>query len=504
MSFATGLQMGFTEHQRDVDNRRTAELHAMQMKEMQRRQQREDALDTEFKNYADQYGMGNAVQAVQAPIQQRYGMTPEQQAAAGPELQAKLRSYDVPDSYDLQTTPQGAPSAYEAGVRSGVDVQSAKDRNLLGIRQRINALSRNTQGLAAGEAEGKQIDLDQDLRQTMTMVSDPAFRSRLNKFINEQSPRVSISRAKDEKTGKETGPYMATVIDRKGEGQLIPLSDAQYMQLAHAHVLASRGMMDKADAITRGVNKDLADAIKGYNEQAINTGTFNERGRHQFELEALARQKNANDAAYQNRALKATELRNPTLSDEMKGKLSAAIEAYYKAPDAASRQRAKGDYEALLARANLEMGKPAGRLGAEPKPALPFDKWFEASASAPSALFNDNGRPIPVSKLNPRQLQQEYQYSQSADDDAGGLPDAWGKPAPSAPSSWGGENRGATRGVPAPTATRAPAPAPAPAPSAPYQGIQHPALDKPLIEAIPEWIRAGRPALSRPLLDIGQ
>lgn len=139
-AFANGFRLGLGSYQqaldnqaREVERQRAEEVHNWRRDERKRIEQdreREDAAVANFDNV--QRGVSADTQG---QIKDTYGMTPQQISQAGDGLKEKLASYDVPDSYDLQTAPpEGAKPKFTADqVKTAAPSQLDLERAMQGV-----------------------------------------------------------------------------------------------------------------------------------------------------------------------------------------------------------------------------------------------------------------------------------------------------------------------------------------------------------------------------------
>lgn len=497
MTFEAGMRMSLDRRARaeEMDLRRQQEaraqqLHGLQVAQLERAAQRDKDQDIAFKGYEDVSARGGMTAGLEGMVESQYGMTPDQQRGLGAGLQDKLREYDKPDNFDLQSTPQGMPSANVAAISRGLDIESAKQRELLKARQKIAVARRDVEGLRAGELEGRQIDLNEDLRRTAQLIQDPMFRQNLDRFINEHSPRVNIGRETDAK-GNPVGPYIAMPVGKDGQAKPITLSDQQYLQLAHAHVLAARGETQAATALMRQVNGDIADAIAGHNKSELDRGRFNETGRHNAATEENARLQRLQAAAslrYQQDRDR-FQLINPQQGFQVgaDGRMVPVITGL-------RMSQKTGDYETVT----VPMPQAAGFIPAGALDPTKYARQAESMVGTPmtspegTPMIDANGKPrLHTQDTAMQALMQQAIRSYSGPQAQQGLDPKVLKAMEERLAGPQAASRGGAPGGALPTPQKPQGSAPGPS-----------WMDKPGHQVLTDWIRAGRPApFDEPLLD---
>ena len=228
----------------------------------------------------------------QGSLQRTYGLTPGQTAgliqkggAAG--LQAKLASYDQPDSYDLQNAPA-------AGVqpRFTADQVQTKEPSRLDLEKAMGSLAlarRDIKGMRDSQAAQRTIQID-DI--TASVMKTPI------KEIEAQAGDLNMSGYPLLYTGKTKDGYTFLKTENDGKtpipGSEFKLNEAQLRQLALAHALGTGGFGTEAMASLTSAHKDIGDHVGKWNTamaQIATSGnqaaTGQETARHNREDERL-------------------------------------------------------------------------------------------------------------------------------------------------------------------------------------------------------------------------
>lgn len=288
MAFSDGLRFGADMVQAGLNDarlsraearqaeldRRAAEEHTLRMNGLRRADARAGRVDQATQNYEALLQRGGLDDATTQDVGRVYGMTPQQVTAAGSGLQGRLASMDVPDNLDLQNAP--APA--------GVNVGLSRRRAMLGARQGIDAARGDTAAMAAREAEGRGLDIEEGMAKVRGQLQDPEFRDRLARQVNLRNNFLQIDDAPtDPRTGRPTGPPVIRVIEADGKTKQVSLNEAQYERLAYASVLAQNGAQAEAMQLIGTVNADVAGAVQRNNELMRQTATANNQAAGTFQ-----------------------------------------------------------------------------------------------------------------------------------------------------------------------------------------------------------------------------
>lgn len=249
------------------------------------RQREEEA----FSNYTNLSGGIN--RGTQDQIRQTYGMTPQQIAAgvnnggaAG--LQARLASYDAPDSYDLQNVPAAGIQRFDASQLKAVD-PSRLDRER-GLEQ-LSVARRDIAGIRESQKAQRGIQID-DI--TANVMKRPISE------IEKMAPDINMSGYPLLYTGKTKNGYSFLKTEADGKtpipGTQFNLNESQLRQMALAHELGAGGFGTEAMAALQGAHKDIGEHVGRWNDAQAKVATSNtqaatgeEIARHNREEERL-------------------------------------------------------------------------------------------------------------------------------------------------------------------------------------------------------------------------
>jgi hypothetical protein len=332
--------------------------------------------------------------------------------------------------------------------RQGLDIRAMRDREFANARRAIAVAQRRPEAMQASEQEGRGIDRSETLRRTEQMVQNPLFRQKLDGMINERNSSVTVARNRDAKNN-EVGPYIATIVEPgTKKGRAITLSDADYLQLAHAHVLAAEGDTEGAAKLMKSVNADLAAALEAGNKQQMEVGKFNETGRKHAADEKHNADTLAQSAQQHRERMRQQAAQNPTLSDASRKRLLDLMQRHAAAKTPAERALVEREYQmAVSAAATSDLGRPMALPNARAnKPDITFADFVGmVDPKQPTSVRNPrNGQPMTFGELTLEQKMDEYNTLMGQGEGGGdGLPNY----APRSPTQ-----ADARRGEPAPAA----------------------------------------------------
>lgn len=251
-------------------------------------QRREDEGFTNYTNLAGGVNTGN-----QAQIRDTYGMTPQQiasglQNGGATGLQAKLASYDTPDSFDLQSVPAAGvqPGRFDASQLKAVE-PSRLDRER-GLEQ-LAVARRDIKGIRESQTAQRGIQID-DI--TANVMKKPI------KDIESMAGDLNMSGYPLLYTGKTKDGYTFLKTENDGKtpiaGSSFKLNEAQFRQLALAHELGAAGFGTEAMTSLTNAHKDIGDHVSKWNTAMSHVATSGnqaatgqETARHNREDERL-------------------------------------------------------------------------------------------------------------------------------------------------------------------------------------------------------------------------
>ena len=264
--------MGQSAYQQNIDNKRQQALDGQRAEEFARQKVtwgREDEQRTaEDAAYANVQNVRSGISPEQqGQIQQTYGMTPKQTAAAGPGLQSKLASYDAPDSYDLQNAPaEGAAPAFNA---QGLKLGKPSDADLERANEGVYLAKRDL----AGVAQSKERQRGYGIRE----ITDGAAKMPLAE-IEKMLPQLNTNNSQYPmlNTGKGRGGYSFLTTESDGSpGKAFSMNEAQVRQLTSAHALGEAGYGAESMAALNAAHKDVFDHVTKWNDVTAKTVTTN-------------------------------------------------------------------------------------------------------------------------------------------------------------------------------------------------------------------------------------
>lgn len=428
MSFESGwrlyeetLNNQADQKRRDAAEARAVDEHTMRMAELKRAAARQDQIDASLQGYRTALDSGGLTPDVLGQLQRTYGLTPDQVRTAGPGLQERLRSYDMPDSSDLQNAgPSGEPAAVTARNR-GLNVELMKQRALAQARQGINLAKGDVTALAQGEAEMRGIDIQEDFLKNKNRLIDPAYRAQLMSNVNRNHSRLTILEGKRDNRGNLITPDRLVMVGHDGKGSELPLSEGQMEILAHAQTLMDRGMADQAYARIAEVDKNLAEYVKAGNEAARNQFTANETQRHNINTEGIAReQAGATRAHYQ-----ALQDHYKNLDRQPSKETMEALDVLYRKLDQTRdpmlRKELLTQINTMTNKAILEMGKLPRPIALDQKAEPTPDQITEMSARLRASDPRWKGVSEELVRAKARGI-----LLGSAGEGSGALPNVWG------------------------------------------------------------------------------
>lgn len=314
MSFATGLQMGFSNQReaaaqelRMAQEARAQQLHALQVAQMEReaRLAREgDAAHEQFGR--DFFGTPPAAGAPAAPT--GIPMPAAPQMSMAPDAPPRARSgAEFLDRFapepgaapgagvpQMSRAPEPAAGAgMPEAVKSAPNPFAARRQQLDAKRRYAVASQRGPQlasALTALDQEEKAIQTEEIVARVPELMKNPEYVAGVKQFINDNSDYVSLVESKDPKTGRTS---MRAVIINPGVGEKeVQLSPAQLMKIVAGHELLKIGNPEGMRLIGEG-NKELADALDKQGSRRLEAGKFNvdaqakdDQYRHQRAVEA--------------------------------------------------------------------------------------------------------------------------------------------------------------------------------------------------------------------------
>lgn len=285
-SFQTGMQMGLTAMNMANQQRlQQAELEMAQAREARAAEEFGWKRDTQAEQKAAREGYMRTTsgfnQDQAGGIQNTYGMN---QAQINKELgtggmgglQAKLASYDVPDSADLQNVPP-APAG-------GMQPRFTADQLKAGP---VNRADRE-QALARMALSG----LDTTALRQSHVAQDELARSDIAARIMKMPKKDLESQAADLNlsgypllytgSGKNGYTFLKTEADGKTPiaGSQFTLNESQLRQMALAHELGNAGFGNEAMATLAAAHKDIGDHMAKWNETMTKLATTNNTATH--------------------------------------------------------------------------------------------------------------------------------------------------------------------------------------------------------------------------------
>jgi hypothetical protein len=273
-SFDSGFRMGQQAYQQSIDNDRQKVLDGYKADEMARqkatwgREDKERAdVDAAFANVQNVRSGISPEQ--QGQIKDTYGMTPGQTAAAGPALPAKLASYDVPDSYDLQTA--GSTPAFNA---QGLALKKASDAELERANEGVYLAKRDL----AGVSKSKELQRGYGMRE----ITDATAKMPLAE-IEKMLPQLNTNTSQYPMlyTGKGKGGYSFLSTESDGSpGKSFTMNEAQLRQLASAHALGNAGFGAESMAALNAAHKDIGDHVTKWNDATVKAATSSNTATH--------------------------------------------------------------------------------------------------------------------------------------------------------------------------------------------------------------------------------
>ncbi len=273
-SFDSGFRMGQQAYQQSIDNDRQKVLDGYKADEMARqkatwgREDKERAdVDAAFANVQNVRSGISPEQ--QGQIKDTYGMTPGQTAAAGPALPAKLASYDVPDSYDLQTA--GSTPAFNA---QGLALKKASDAELERANEGVYLAKRDL----AGVSKSKELQRGYGIRE----ITDATAKMPLAE-IEKLLPQLNTNTSQYPMlyTGKGKGGYSFLSTESDGSpGKSFTMNEAQLRQLASAHALGNAGFGAESMAALNAAHKDIGDHVTKWNDATVKAATGSNTATH--------------------------------------------------------------------------------------------------------------------------------------------------------------------------------------------------------------------------------
>lgn len=405
MTFADGMRQGADALQAGYDRARQARLDAQSAEErtlrmgaLRREEARMGRLDTATQNYADLAGRGGMGPALESQISNRYGMNPDQIAAEGTGLQARLREYDTPDNSELQNTAvfNRAP---------GVNVDREQRRALAGARQQMSIQGMDKVGMAAGEREIQGLNIEAAGEGNRNRLMDPEFRAQMARSVNLNNNALTVIEPEiDPRTKRPMGPTRLSIVDKDGKSRLMEINDAQYMQLTQAHTMIQAGRADEGIAMIAAVDRGLAEAVTRSNDATSKQFTGNVAAGVRFDQAELGRdelgeRKRHHQASERIRASEARQAGargGSRVSQETLNEMSKLEQAYINASPQ-DRPQIERQYQMLVSRAGAEVGRPMGLPSG--KPAHPEYKLTETAGSGPVYIGPDG---IAVARHDPK------------------------------------------------------------------------------------------------------
>jgi hypothetical protein len=276
-SFDSGFRMGQQAYQQNIDNERQKTLDGYRADEVARQKVTWGREDTQR---ADEDAALANLQNVrtgispeqQGQIKQTYGMTPQQTAAAGPNLQSKLASYDAPDSYDLQNAPaEGAAPAFNA---SGLKLKRGSDLEMERAGEQVSLAKRDVNGAAQSRERQRTYGIRE--------ISDATAKMPLAE-LEKQLPQLNTNNSQYPilYTGKSNGGYSFLTTEPDGTpGNAFSMNEAQVRQLASAHALGEAGYGAESLSALTAAHKDISDHITKRNDVTAKTNVSNNTANH--------------------------------------------------------------------------------------------------------------------------------------------------------------------------------------------------------------------------------
>lgn len=362
----------------------------------------EDAAVAEYTN------QGNGVGPEQtSAIQGQYGMNPQQIAAQGGALQAKLQQYDVPDSYEVGT-PAAAP-----GMQLRREQVSPRQSNAtLG---KIATARHDVKGMQDAQAQDKALHRDEIFNRAAAeydTLSPEDNAKWAGGITNGYDGEIYVAGA--DKDGVLT-VTLGSPDDRARK--TISLNKAEARQMYTASRLMSEGFGDEAQKMLLAGGEKLRSIADEHNKFVV-TNTKNENEARTNQTRARADQTRADadqtraQAADRMSQFKAEREVPPELVDQM-NRLSDAMmsEADPKKLDLMERQ-----FNTLSARAATALGRvmplPQRRGGAQEKPEMSFVDFVSTFGNQISSVSTASGSgKKKVSELTPTEAMREYRMA---------------------------------------------------------------------------------------------
>lgn len=243
-------------------------------------------------------------------IQQTYGMTPQQIAAAGgpDKLREQLAAYDQPDSWDLQGAPaigagRGMPTPTTRA--SDLKMAPAKKSDTHSALMKVALARRDTQGFSSAMAARDTAQEDELMGSVkMAAPGTPEWDTQMAAVRQQLRGHKQITIGKPDNKGFVNMSYE----DAGGDTVFTKLSAADQHTLLMANALLERNPT-RALTMIRGVNAELAAAIARDNDVQYKVGgATNETA---YKRGALTNQEaqTANTAAYHRGMLKLSQAR---------------------------------------------------------------------------------------------------------------------------------------------------------------------------------------------------
>lgn len=282
MGFAQGFQMGSgivndavrnAMEQERLDLAKASDARAA--KEFDLRMADQARRDAAFDNYSNL--AGGLDTSSQQQIKNTYGMNPSQIAAglagggqAG--LQAKLASYDTPDSYDLQQAPAAGLQRMSADqLKFAAPSRMDKERGM----EQLAIAMRDPRAMR--ESQTAQLDIQKNDIASKVMNMSKADLEKMAPDINQSGYPLLY-------TGKSKNGYTFLKTEADGKtpiaGSQFTLNESQLRQMAMSHELGSAGFGTEALQTLAAAHKDIGDHVGKWNEAMGKMATTNNTATH--------------------------------------------------------------------------------------------------------------------------------------------------------------------------------------------------------------------------------
>lgn len=303
-----------------------------------------------------------------------YGMTPQQIAAAGGAtgLRTKLASYDAPDSYDLQDASAPKPAMNAAGLK----VAAAKKSDVYGAMGEVALARRDMTGFGNMYAQ-RENALDDEVMSAARppKPGTPEWEAWQQKLGERYKGHKQVTLGQPDKNGIRQMSYEAM----DGTTVFSKMSPAEQEIMARAEALMERNPT-KAIQLMATVDQNLAAAIardnditmKGLtagNDAAYRSTGLNDQRKHHADQIALGYDKLRSE---ERQRASDRAANHPTLDPESQQQLLDIQGKIATAQDPRERARLERQYQMVVTRAALKMGKVAPLPSNAPKPDIPM------------------------------------------------------------------------------------------------------------------------------------